>query len=81
MKIYSIKDLKANIYNTPFFQQSDVHAFRAFNAECNRAVDTNMMYLYPEEFALCYMGEFNEETGILFSDIKQLAIGKRTPKN
>lgn len=65
MKIYCVRDAKAQTFNTPFFQPSDVHALRAFRAEVNRNSEQNMMYLYPEDWELRYLGEFNEQTGLI----------------
>jgi len=77
MNIYAIKDSKAKTYNTPFFQPTDVHALRAFKAEVNRAHDSNMIYLYPGEFDLVYLGEFNTISGCINSeDPKLLANGE-----
>lgn len=65
MEIYVIRDNRANSYNTPFFQPTDIHAMRAFKTEVNRAHEANMIYLYPEEFDLCHIGTFDEKNGKL----------------
>lgn len=63
MEIYTVKDNKAGTFNTPFFQPTDVHALRAFKAEVNRASESNMIYLYPEDWELWHIGSFDEKSG------------------
>lgn len=75
MQIYAIKDLEAKTMGTPFFQPSQPHAVRAFKTEINRADQTNTIYLYPEEFDLYYLGEFNEETGEITPKIERILNG------
>lgn len=65
MKIFSIKDLKADTFSTPFFQPTDVHAVRMFKTEVNRAEPNNMLYLYPDEYELHYVGTFNTDSGAI----------------
>lgn len=72
MEIYTIKDVKAGTYNTPFFQPTDVHALRAFKAEVNRAADGNMIYLYPEDFEVHHIGQFDEKNGALITTTRGL---------
>jgi predicted RecB family nuclease len=75
MKIYAIHDNKSKTFNTPFFQHTDTHALRAFKAEVNRQHDQNMIYLYPEEFDLFLLGTFNEDDGIIESELTKLTNG------
>lgn len=63
MLIVTIKDSNAGIYQPPFFQPTMQSAVRLFRMEVNRASDQNMIYLYPEEFDLVQLGEFDERTG------------------
>lgn len=65
MLIYSIKDLKAGTFATPWFQPTQVHAIRAFKTEVNRPDPGNMLFLYPSEYQLVQVGHFNEETGAI----------------
>lgn len=63
LQMYVIKDAKSGQYDTPFFQPTHAHAMRAFKTEVNRAADNNTIYLYPEDFELYYLGEFNQLDG------------------
>lgn len=63
--IYVIKDVNANEYNTPFFQPTPQHAIRVFKTEVNRAGEQNLLYLYPQDFELHYLGEFHLGTAEL----------------
>lgn len=65
MDVYTVRDNKAGTFNTPFFQPTDIHALRAFKTEVNRAAADNMIYLYPEEFDLVHIGNFDEKKGVL----------------
>lgn len=76
MEIFTVKDNKAGTFNTPFFQPTDVHALRAFKAEVNRVHDTNMMYLYPEDFELWHIGTFDEKSGKLESQSARGILAK-----
>lgn len=69
MKLYSIKDTK-NTFNKPFNEVNDDMAIRALKALCNNR-DTQVG-MFPEDFELWKIGEFNEETAELTSDIKFL---------
>jgi len=73
--IYAIKDVTANEYNTPFIQPSDVHALRVFKTEINRAGADNLLYLYPEEYELHYLGSFDTENASIVPENKLLSPG------
>lgn len=75
--IYCIKDLKADAYDTPFFQATHIHATRAFKMEVNRADDRNPIYLYPEDFGLVYLGTFHTGTGEIKPENELIATGKQ----
>lgn len=63
MKIYCIYDNNARTYGTPFFQPTNVHAVRAMKVEINRQDPGNVMYLFPGEYDLYLVGEFNDQDG------------------
>lgn len=73
--IYAIKDISGNSYNQPFFQPTQVHAVRVFRTEINRADPQNLLYLYPQEFELHELGQFNEENGQIELEQKRLCNG------
>ena len=68
MKIYAIKDTKIG-YMNPFYLQNDGVAMREFtnarNEQSKNAVNTN-----PEDKELWCLGEFDDQTGEIVSNIR-----------
>ena len=70
MKLYSIKDTKSK-YMRPFEEVNDDMAIRTLKAISN---DKNTQIgMFPEDFELWSIGEFNETTAELKSEVKFLA--------
>lgn len=65
MRIYVIFDNRAKSYGTPFFQPNDISAVRSFKTEVIRADTANVYHLYPQEFDLMWIGEFDTNTGLI----------------
>lgn len=61
MKAFSIRDIKAEGFNTPFFQSTFGLAERAFKEACQD--EKTQIHKNKEDFALFYVGEFNQQTG------------------
>lgn len=63
LKAYSIRDQKGEIFNTPFFKNTHGEAERDFN----RAVNDPKTQLneYPEDFDLWYLGDYDNNKGVL----------------
>lgn len=62
MKAFAIKDLKAEGFNTPFFQQTFGLAERSFKDACQD--EKTSLAKHPEDYSLFFIGEFNQSTGI-----------------
>lgn len=60
LKIYSIRDSKAEIFNTPFYQKTHGEAERNFRSLVND--DKSQVHKYPEDYALWYLGEYDDQT-------------------
>lgn len=60
-KIFTIRDTKAEMYNTPFFQKSVGEAERNFKTLVNDSKST--VSQYPEDFDLYYIGDYDDLTG------------------
>lgn len=56
--IYSVHDSKSEAYLNPFYSRTKAEAIRAFQTECNN--ETSPFYLYPTDFTLYELGEFDE---------------------
>lgn len=58
--VYSIKDTKVGIFNPPFYMEHEGQAIRTITSVVN---DKNtQIHMYPEDFELWYLGEFNDST-------------------
>lgn len=63
MKVYSVRDSKAESYGTPIFLPTDGLALRAFEDQVQR--EGSPLYDHPEDFCLFLLGTFDEHTGRL----------------
>jgi len=61
LKIFSIRDSKGECYQQPFFRKMHGEAERDFKTLINKG--DNQVSMYPEDYDLYYLGEFNERTG------------------
>lgn len=61
MKAFSIRDAKAEIFNTPFFKTTHGEAERDFKAAVND--DKTTLHKFPEDFDLWHVGEYDTNTG------------------
>jgi len=63
LKAFAIRDAKAEVYNTPFFQKSHGEAERSF---MELVKDKNSLVAkYPEDFDLYYLGTYNSISGLI----------------
>lgn len=60
--MYSIRDGKAEIFNTPFFKLTHGEAERDFRTAVND--DKTTLSRYPEDFDLYYLGEYDDNKGL-----------------
>lgn len=63
---YAIKDLKAGMFNTPFFQPTHGAAERAFQELVNDS--QSFVSKYPGDYDLYYLGTYDDLTGALKTD-------------
>lgn len=61
LEMYSVFDVKAQAFGTPFAMQNDALAVRAFAEHCQN--EEEMFFKYPEDFQLYRVGNFNQRTG------------------
>lgn len=59
--MYSVCDIKAGLYNRPFYAHNDGVAMRNFQDLANNR-DTDV-FRHPEDFALYLIGCFDDEAG------------------
>lgn len=63
LKIYSIRDKKAEVYFTPMFLSNDAVAIRMLRGELMSP--TSNIAAFPEDYSLHKVGIFDDETGII----------------
>lgn len=61
IKIYTVHDSKAKLFNKPFTSQNNATATRAFAYACNDP--EHEFCRFPQDFTLFEVGEFNTDTG------------------
>lgn len=61
MLIYAIFDKKAMIFFPPFCCENKIQAIRGLSGTVNHS--GNVIFDYPDDFALYFLGEFEPSTG------------------
>lgn len=61
LKMFSIRDQKAETFNSPFFQPTHGEAERSFRQMV--ADQKTIVNKYPEDFDLYFVGEYNTNKG------------------
>lgn len=65
LRVYSIRDSKAEIFNQPFFQKTDAEAQRSF-AQLIRDPKSTINQ-FPEDYDLYFLGTYDDQTGVIKS--------------
>jgi hypothetical protein len=75
LNVYSIFDSAAKAYTNPFFMHNDGLAIRAFSDNVNSEQENNIAK-HPDQFTLFRIGEFDDSTGEIKTDVvKSLGTG------
>lgn len=61
--VYSVRDLKAEVFASPFFAPTDLAAKRLFGDAC-QDVETPLGR-HPEDYALFRVGVWNADNGVI----------------
>lgn len=61
LKAFTIRDSKAEVFNTPFFQKTHGEAERAFRELVKD--EKSMVSKYPDDYDLYHLGEYDDQTG------------------
>nr|QJB19888.1 MAG: nonstructural protein [Microvirus sp.] len=64
-KVFAIRDSKAEFFNQPFFQKTHGEAERNFKSLVKD--DKSMIGKYPEDYDLYFIGEYDDQKGVLKS--------------
>lgn len=62
-KVYSIRDQKAQVFNSPWFAKTHGEAERNFRSLVND--EKSMVHQYPLDFDLYYLGDYDTDSGKL----------------
>lgn len=74
LNAYAILDSKVGAYSRPYFARSHGEALRAL---MNTVSDPNTdLHKWPEDYTLCHIGYYNEDTGRLESGVAPEPIAK-----
>lgn len=65
LKVYSVFDVKAGVYATPFFQLNDGVAVRSFTDMVNNSKSTP--FLHAGDYSLLCIGLFDDDSGVISS--------------
>lgn len=63
MKLFAVRDLKANVFLKPVADLNVASATRSFGLVVNEG--SSMISKYPADFALYEIGDFDEVTGMI----------------
>lgn len=63
LKVFSVRDSKAGVYNTPFFQHQIGEAERTFRKLVND--NQSMISQFPDDYDLYYLGDYDDQTGVI----------------
>lgn len=62
LRVYATHDASIDAFHQPFFARTDVECHRMFVESLRRDQKSNL-FLYPEDFSVYVVGEFDDETG------------------
>lgn len=63
LKMYSVRDSKTEVFNSPFFNHTHGEAERNFRTLVND--EKSQPGMYPQDYDLYYLGEYDDQTGKL----------------
>lgn len=84
IKVFSVRDMKAEAFLQPYFSPTQGSALRAFGDACDKK--DSPFYLHPADYILYEIGTYDDSTGMLGSinPVKMMAtaadfVEKRVP--
>lgn len=69
LNVYAVYDAKMQLFGIPFFQAKDNVAIRDFGDAVNDKSPNNMWNKHPEDYSLFRIGTYENENGILLSEL------------
>ena len=80
MIIVSVEDNLAKNFANPFFVEKEDEAIRMFKLAVNDSKN-DMLYNFPEDYALWYLGEFDNKTGLIIPEPRKIIDAKALRKD
>lgn len=77
--MYAVYDVKAEVYDIPFFSRSDLMAKRKFIIDCEQR-DNTVLANFKDDFELHKLGTFKPNTGEFFNISPIVVIGGKEIK-
>lgn len=68
ISLYSILDIKANMYGSIMSFKNDQTAIRSFQEMLISGDSNSMLALYPYDYSLCCLGTFEQDTGVVIGN-------------
>jgi len=68
LTVVAIFDRASGVYSRPAFVNSTGMAIRSFQDEVNRDSGDNPMFNHAQDFDLCYLCKFDDNTGKFVTD-------------
>lgn len=65
LKVFAVKDIKAEVYLQPMFFRTDAEAIRAFSVAC--ADSSHEFHRHAEDYVLFGLGAYSDETALIQS--------------
>ena len=72
LKVYSLYDIKAQIYLSPRYYHNQPHAMRMFEIEHRQ--NQSVVGMYPHDFQIMELGEFDDNFGTFDVHKKPIAV-------
>lgn len=66
LNVYSVFDVKAKVFGSPFYAQCHEIAIRNCAAAVRESDQSSMLSKFPEDFTLYFVGTWDDELGVLF---------------
>lgn len=63
LKVFSVRDMKAEAFLQPYFSPTQGAALRAFGDACSKS--DSPFYMHPNDYVLYDIGIYNDENGLL----------------
>lgn len=81
--VYSLRDLKSEVFNKPFYSRTLQEAIRDLTREVQRDAPDNLLHSHPSDFQLFDLGTYDDQNGELtppLNPVFVLGLNSLVPK-